>query len=55
MQRNAKNALGLLLLGGPLFMGHPVFQTVRNPEKSEIIRFKRRETIEKINECTLTA
>ena len=24
-----------------------IFQTVRNPEKSEIIRFKRRKTIEK--------
>ena len=24
MQRNAKNALVFLLLGGPLFMGHPV-------------------------------
>ena len=24
MQRNAKNAIVLLLLGGPLFMGHPV-------------------------------
>ena len=27
MQGNAKNALILLLLGGPLFMGHPVGDT----------------------------
>ena len=32
-----------------------IFQTIRNPEKSENIRFKWKETIEKINKCTLTA